>query len=79
MREAEEGHEIVIARRSQPVAVLIGMDRLTRLQELEADLRDLALVTARVAGDNGRRIPFEEVISLLGVTRAEIDAEADSD
>ena len=57
----------------------MGMDRMVRFQALEADLRDLALVTARAATETGRRIPFEEVITLLGVTRAEIDAEGDSD
>jgi prevent-host-death family protein len=74
---AEAGGDVVVARWSKPVAAVISMRRLEELQELEEDLRDLALVLSRVAGDRGGRSSLDEVLSTLGYTREELDGLAD--
>ncbi len=68
----ERGEDIVIARRSTPVAAVVSMQRLTELQELQVDLRDLALVLARVASDTGDRTSLDDVITKFGYTRADL-------
>jgi prevent-host-death family protein len=79
VRDAEAGQDIVVARRGQPVAAVIGMRRLTQLRELERDLRDVALVLARAATDNGHRTDLDSAIAAFGFARAELEAELDDD
>jgi prevent-host-death family protein len=76
--DAEQGADLVVTRRHRPVAAVVGMRRLAELEEAAADLRDLALVLARVSADSGRRTSLDEVIAAFGHTResiAEIDDE----
>lgn len=68
--EAQEGHDIVLTSNSQPVAGVVSVDKLARLQhldEIESDLRLLALAWARVLTDSGRRHRLEDVASEFGV------------
>jgi prevent-host-death family protein len=44
--EAERGSDLVVTRRRRPVAAVVGIERLTHLEEAESDLRDQALVLA---------------------------------
>lgn len=75
VREADEGHDVVVARRGRPVAAIVGMRRLAELQELESDLRSAALVLSRMATDTGERTDLDSVIASLGFDRAELEAE----
>ncbi|MET0420278.1 MAG: type II toxin-antitoxin system prevent-host-death family antitoxin [Acidimicrobiia bacterium] len=59
--DAAAGDEVVITRHHRPVAAIVGVERLAELDELTADLRDLALVIARTADDRGRRTPLADV------------------
>ena len=79
VRAAGEGHDIVVARRGEAVAAIVGMRRLDELAELEADLRSAALVLARLAVDDGRRTDLDDALAALGYDRAELDAELDAD
>lgn len=79
VRGAEEGHDIVVARHGRPVAAMVGMRRLAELQELERDLRDIALILARAATDTGARIGLDEVITAFGYDRQTLEAELDAD
>ncbi len=72
--DAEHGHDVVVARRSTPVAAVISIRRLGELQEREEDLRDLALVLSRMATDNGRRTGLDDVLAAFGHTREELEA-----
>ncbi|MEW6155197.1 MAG: type II toxin-antitoxin system prevent-host-death family antitoxin [Actinomycetota bacterium] len=72
--DAERGHDVIVARHSKPVAAVVSMRRLGELQELEEDLRDLALVVARAATDSGRRTSLDEVLAAFGHTREELKA-----
>ena len=79
VRGAEEGQDTVVARHGRPVAAMVGMRRLEELQELERDLRDIALILARAATDNGARIGLDEVITAFGYDRPTLEAELDAD
>ena len=79
VRDAEDGEDIVVARHGQPVAAVVSMQRLDRLNALEAELRDIALVLARAATDNGRRVSLDEAISAFGFDRDELEAELAAD
>ncbi len=61
--DAAHGDEVVVTRHHRPVAAVVGLDRLGELEELAADLRDLALVIARTADDDGRRTPLADAIA----------------
>jgi prevent-host-death family protein len=64
--DAAAGDEVVITRHHRPVAAVVGIEQLRELDELTADLRDLALVIARVADDDGRRTPLDDVAAAFG-------------
>jgi hypothetical protein len=55
------------------------MARLRGLDELEADLRDIALVLARMAGDDGRLTSLDDAIAGLGFDRSALERELDDD
>lgn len=67
--DAERGDDVVVTRRHVPVAAVVSMRRLAELEELQADLWDLALVLSRSATDNGRRTSLDDVLEAFGYTR----------
>lgn len=79
VREAEQGHEIVVARRGRPVAAVISISRLEGLRDLEADLRSAALVLSRAMTDDGTRHELDDVMFNFGLDRAELEAELAAD
>jgi prevent-host-death family protein len=64
--DAAQGEEVVVTRHHRPVAAVVGVEHLRELDDLAADLRDLALVIARTADDTGRRTSLEPVRASLG-------------
>lgn len=72
--DAESGHPTILRRHSEPVAAVISFRELERLQALERDLVDVALVLARAASDSGHRTPLSAVIESLGYTREQLEA-----
>jgi prevent-host-death family protein len=66
--EAEHGADLIVTRRQEPVAAVIGIRRLTELDQAAADLRDLALVLTRMVTDSGRRTSLDDVIAAFGHT-----------
>ena len=79
VRDAEQGHDVVVARHGRPVAAVISIGRLERLRELEADLRSAALVLTRAMTDDGTRHELGDVIGDFGFDRAELEAELAAD
>lgn len=75
VRAVEHGEDVVVARRGHPVAAVIGIRRVQELRALESDLRDLALVLTRAASDSGARTTVDDVISMFGLGREELEAE----
>lgn len=68
------GGYVFIEDEDEKIAVLIHPERLSALLELEEDIRDLTVISDRLANDSGRRIPLDEVISELGFSREELEA-----
>jgi prevent-host-death family protein len=70
--DAENGRATILRRHAEPVAAVISFHELQRLQGLERDLIDVALVLARAATDTGRRTSLDEAIESLGFTRDQL-------
>jgi antitoxin (DNA-binding transcriptional repressor) of toxin-antitoxin stability system len=70
--DAENGHATILQRHAEPVAAVISFQELQRLQGLERDLVDVALVLTRAATDSGRRTSLDETIESLGFTRDQL-------
>lgn len=79
MADAEQGSDLVITRHHRPVAAVVGMSRLTELEEAAADLHDLALMLARSLADTGRRTPLDDVLAAYGHTLESLEALPDDD
>jgi len=78
-RDAEEGHDVVVARRGRPVAAVIGIGRLEAVRTLEADLRSAAVALSRLLSDDEVRHGLDAVIARFGYSRDELEAELDAD
>jgi hypothetical protein len=77
--DAEQGSDLVVTRRHHRVAAVVGIGRLAELEEVEADLRDLALVLARAVTDAGGRTSLDDVLTAFGHTRESLDALPDDE
>ncbi|WTW95347.1 type II toxin-antitoxin system Phd/YefM family antitoxin [Streptomycetaceae bacterium NBC_01309] len=77
--DAENGADLVVTRHHRPVAAVVGIGRLTELEEAAADLRDLALVLARTATDTGGRASLDDVLAAFGHTRESLADLPDDD
>ena len=70
INEAESGQQRVVLRNNKPVAAVVGMEsveRLSRLDELEDDLRLLSVALARTVVDSGHRHTLDQVADEFGV------------
>jgi antitoxin (DNA-binding transcriptional repressor) of toxin-antitoxin stability system len=70
VREAEDGRHKVILRSNKPVAAIVDIQTMNRLQNLEAreeELRDFAVALARTATDSGERTSLDKLAANLGV------------
>lgn len=72
VRAAEEGHERVVLRNNRPVAAVVSMERLARLQALEEDLLDMSLAAARMMTAGPERHGLDEVLARFGYTREQL-------
>ncbi len=77
--DAEQGTDLVVTRRHRPVAAVVSFPRLAELQEVAADLHDLALVMVRSALDGGQRTSLDDVIASFGHTRESLAALPDDE
>ena len=67
--DAAHGTEVVVVRHGEPLAAVVGYERYSELQQLRADLRDLALVLGRGADDDGTRHALDDVVEAFGRAR----------
>lgn len=77
IHRAEMGQEPVILRNNKPVAAVVSIERLDRMQQMEEDTADIALVLARLITTSSRRTDLDDVLVQLGYTREQIDAVED--
>ena len=61
-----ETSDIIVTRRNRPVAAIVSMERLDRIQGMLDDLRDLTLAASRVLTDDGTRISFDDLLAAYG-------------
>ena len=73
VHDAEQGRELIVTRRREPVAAVVAYERLTELEQAEADLKDLALVLTCAATDGGRRTSLDDVLAAFGHSRATLE------
>ena len=76
VRSANAGTDFVIERHGKPQAVIVGIERIIKLEELERDLQSAALVLTRDSTDNKNRTDIDAVIRSFGLDPAELRAEA---
>lgn len=76
VRSAKAGTDFVIEKHGKPQAVIIGIERIAKLEERERDLQSAALVLSRVVTDNGNRTDIDTVIAGFGFDPAELRAKA---
>jgi antitoxin (DNA-binding transcriptional repressor) of toxin-antitoxin stability system len=69
VRDAEHGQERVLLRNNKPVAAVVSMKRLEEWEELESDLTDIALTTARMMTTGRRRHSLDDVLERFGYSR----------
>jgi antitoxin (DNA-binding transcriptional repressor) of toxin-antitoxin stability system len=77
--DAEQGANVVVTRHRRPVAAVVAYRDLEEFSRVAEDLRDLALVLARAATDNGNRTPLDDVLRAFGHTRESLAALPDDD
>lgn len=80
--QVETGDPLLVLRNNRPVAALIGIEaaeRVARVDELEEDLKLLALTLTRKATDSGERFSLDEVLADAGLDADELAAEEDED
>lgn len=76
LNEAHEGHSKLVMRNNKPFAAIVSPEsaaRLEYLDELEEDLRLLALALVRTVTDNGVRHDLDDVLTELGIDLAELE------
>lgn len=76
--QAETGEPLLVLRNNKPVAALVSIEaaeRVARVDELEEDLKMLALALVRKATDSGERFSLEDVFAGAGIDIDALDAE----
>ena len=72
IRDAESGADQIVMRNNRAVAAVISMARLEQLQQLEDDVADIALATARMLTTSAERASLDDVLDQFGITREEL-------
>jgi antitoxin (DNA-binding transcriptional repressor) of toxin-antitoxin stability system len=75
LNEAHDGRLKLVMRNNRPLAAIVSPEaasRLQRLDELEDDLRLLALAVLRSVMDDGVRHPLEDVAAEFGIDPADL-------
>jgi len=68
--EASKGRQLVVFKNNKPAAAIVDiktMERLQYLEELEEDLKLIAVAWARSLTDSGERYSLEDVAAEFGV------------
>jgi hypothetical protein len=73
-RDAAAGRDRIVVQDDKPIATIIGIERLERIHQLEDDLTDIAIVTARVLTESGEPVSLDDVLTRFGYTREQLSA-----
>ena len=77
IREAEAGRDRVLLRNNKPVAAVISVKRLEQLQQLQEDLIDFSLASARRLTTGLGRHSLDEVLAQFGYSREQLREQPD--
>ncbi len=72
---ASAGRELILIKNNKPAAVIIGIEKLERLQRLEEDIRLLTMAVVRAATDTGERVTLEDAAARFGIDLGELAME----
>lgn len=75
VRDAEQGDEKVVLRNNKPVAAVVSIEHLERIEEREALIADLSLTLARELTTSANRHTLDEVLDMFGYTRDDLRAD----
>lgn len=70
LQRAAAGERLTVLKHNKPIAAIVDpetAERLRKIEELEEDLKLLALAVIRHATDNGARHRLEDVAAELGI------------
>lgn len=70
--EAAAGHERIVTQDNRPVAAVVSIERLEQLEQLQDDLLDIALATARMLTAGPERHSLDDVLAQFGYTREQL-------
>jgi len=72
VRRAESGRGYMLLRNNKPVAAMMSVTRLEQLQELEENLLDISLATARMLATGPARHSMDDVLARFDYTREQL-------
>ena len=75
IREATDGHDVVVQKQGIPVAAVVSMKHFDQIMHLEDELSTAALIIGRLGSDLGERRTLDEIISLFGLDRSDLENE----
>ncbi|MGK2938576.1 MAG: type II toxin-antitoxin system Phd/YefM family antitoxin [Solirubrobacteraceae bacterium] len=78
VRDAEEGDEKVVLRNNKPVAAVVSIEHLERIEEREAWILDVSLAVARELTTSPNRHSLDDVLDMFGYTREDLSEGDDS-
>lgn len=73
---AEEGRTLVVLKNNEPTAAIVPiktMDRISRIEEMEEDLKMLGIAYVRALTDDGTRYSLDDVAAEFDVDLDEMD------
>lgn len=73
--EASAGRELILIKNNKPAAVIVGIEKLERLQRLEEDIKLLTVALVRTATDTGERVPLADAAARFGIDLDELAME----
>jgi prevent-host-death family protein len=73
VKAAERGEQRVLMKNNKPVAAVVGIEALERIEELEERLLDISLALTRLLTTGERRHSLDDVFDRFGFTREDLE------
>lgn len=70
LQRAENGERIVILRNNKPTAIIVDVktaERVSRIEQIEEDMKLLVASMVRIATDDGRRYELDDIAAEFGI------------
>ena len=72
VRSVEQGHDRGLLRNNKPVAAIVSMEHLDRLQRIQEDLIDVSMAMARSLAAGPQRHSLDDVLAQFGYRRSDL-------